>query len=133
MGALRRLAQNLGLVFRDEDAWRPMGWTPRTASTSQPVDTPPAKPGAAGRPWWYVTWPASQDGLILIGIGYAFFGLGGLVLYALGGGPIWFLLFSLPCLPLGSMHLASAVARSRRERSCRASRAAVPPGLPPSS
>jgi len=51
-----------------------------------------------------------------IGIGYAFFGLGGLVLCALGGDPVWFLLFSPVYLVLGSIYLASAVARSRRER-----------------
>jgi hypothetical protein len=116
MGALRRPGQDLGLVFRDEDAWRPVGWTPPAASASQPGDEPPAKPGAAGRPWWYLTWPASQNGLILIGTSYAFLGLGGLVLYALGGGHIWYLFSSLVSLALGSIHLASAVARSRRER-----------------
>ena len=63
-----------------------------------------------------LTWPASRDGLILIGTGYAFFGFGGLVLYALGGGHIWYLFSSLVWLALGSIHLASAVARSRRER-----------------
>src|SRR5262249_31188340 len=115
MGAFRRLRQNLGLVFRDEDAWRPMGWTPSTASTSQPGDKLLPDLLAAGRPWWYMTRPASRDGLILFGIAYASFGLGSLVSYALGGS-IWYLVFSLPYLLLGSMHLASAAARSRRER-----------------
>ena len=43
-------------------------------------------------------------------------GLVGLVLYALGGGQIVYLFFSLVWLVLGSIYLASAVARSRRKR-----------------
>jgi hypothetical protein len=75
-----------------------------------------------------LTRTASQSRVI--GTGYASFGLLGLVLCALGGGHIWYLFFSLVWLVLGSIYLASAAARYRRERSRRASRTAVPPGLP---
>jgi hypothetical protein len=117
MGALRRFGQSLGLVFRDEHArWR-VGWTPPTASTSQPGHTPLANLDAADRPWWNVTRPASQAGLILFGIVFASLGVGNLVVYALGGLTQYQYLISSFCfLVLSSMYLTSAAARYRRER-----------------
>jgi hypothetical protein len=104
MGALRRLGHFLGLVYRDEL---------------------PADPIAAGRPWWYFTRTTGQSAFIG---GQAAFGLVGLMLYALGGLPIWLLLLSCWWLVYGGIFLASAVARYRHERSRSAPRTIVPPG-----
>jgi hypothetical protein len=44
VGVLRRLAQGLGLVYRDDGTWRPTGMrTPPSASKSQSTN-PPAEP-----------------------------------------------------------------------------------------
>ena len=36
MGALRRLAQNLGLAYRDDGRWRPLGVRKPPATPSEP-------------------------------------------------------------------------------------------------
>jgi hypothetical protein len=116
MGALRRLGQDLGLVYRDDDAWRPTGWTPPTASTSQPGHKPPANPVAAGRPWWQTT--KTADGGFVLGILSTIFGAAGLLVrpWALTWG--WFKTAAAAwMLIVGLCHLVTAVALRRRERS----------------
>jgi len=51
MGKLRRLAQNLGLVYRDDGSWRPFGVRPRPATPAARTEKPSGETeGAGGRP-----------------------------------------------------------------------------------
>ena len=139
MGALRRLGQSLGLIYREDGTWRPIGsGTPPATSGSRTGKRLPANP-ATKTPWWQTTGTARHNFLrAAYALALAVGALVCLLVFSINDLPLrwWFwLIFAVFFLWVGTVYLASAFAKRQRERSA-ANRTGQPdtdPGIPPSS